>query len=199
MSTRILLLRHATHDLIGRALAGRMRDFTISEAGRAQARALVEPLARMRPGALYSSPQPRARDTVQPLAQRLGMEVHIDPAFDEIDFGEWTGLTFDALHQRGEPWREWVERRSAAHPPGGEAFAAVVHRACAGVQALAERHPDQTVLIASHGDPIKAVLASHLGISLDHLERFEVDCASLSVLEVAPGWSRVSRVNQPLA
>ena len=103
------------------------------------------------------------------------------------------------LHEQGDAWREWVDRRSAAHPPGGEAFANVVRRACAGIQRLSERHPGETVLVASHGDPIKAVLASHLGLSLDHLERFEVDCASVSVLDVEAGWSRVSRVNQPLA
>ena len=197
---RLLLVRHAAHDLAGRALAGRMPELSINEQGRVQAQTLASCLMAEDIAAIHSSPQPRARDTVAPLAQRLGLPVTIAPEFDEIDFGDWTGRSFDQVRDHDPAaWDQWVNRRSTARPPGGEAFVDVQRRALAGVERLRRSHPDQTLLVASHGDVIKAVLAGVLGLSLDHLERFDIGCASLSVLRAGVGWTQVERVNQPLS
>jgi probable phosphoglycerate mutase len=199
-STRFLLLRHAAHDLAGRALAGRMPGLGINAAGRAQAQALVAPLAALGIDAVYCSPQQRTRETAAPLAAHLGLPIGIAPGFDEIDFGDWTGRGFEELRaSHGAAWTQWVERRSQATPPGGEPFADVPRRACAELDALRLRHPGATVLIVSHADVIKAVLAAHLGMSLDALERFDVECAGLSVIDAGEGWSRVQRINAALA
>lgn len=196
---RLLLVRHAAHDLAGRALAGRMPGLSINEQGRAQAQALAAWLARERIEALYSSPQPRTSQTAAPLARRLGLPIEAASEFDEIDFGDWTGRSFDELRtQDAERWDGWVHRRSTATPPGGEAFAAVQRRALAGVERLRRLHAGRTVAVVSHGDVIKSVLAGCLGLSLDHLERFDIGCASLSELHAGDGWARVARVNQPL-
>jgi broad specificity phosphatase PhoE len=51
------------------------------------------------------------------------------------------------------------------------------------------------VLVVSHGDVIKALLAQTLGLSLDLLERFAVEPASVSVVEASAGWARVTLIN----
>jgi broad specificity phosphatase PhoE len=197
---RLLLVRHAAHDLAGRALAGRMPGLTINEQGCMQAQALASWLAAEDIAAVHSSPQPRARDTVAPLAARLKMPVSIAPEFDEIDFGHWTGRSFDQVRDQDPVvWDQWVNRRSTATPPGGEAFIDVQRRALHGIERLRRSHSEQTVLVASHGDVIKAVLAGVLGLSLDNLERFDIGCASLSVLHAGDGWTQVERINQPLS
>ncbi len=194
--TRILLLRHAAHDLAGRALAGRLPGLGLNVHGRQQAVALVEPLQSQSIGVIYSSPQQRARETAAPLAQRLGLGIELASEFDEIEFGEWTGKSFIEIgQQNAAEWHAWVHQRSQATPPGGEPFMAVAHRTRAGVQRLCQQHPDQVVLVVSHADVIKATLATHLGLSLDLLERFEIACASLSVLEVGDHGSQVKLVN----
>lgn len=197
---RLLLVRHAAHDLAGRALAGRMPGLSINGQGRSQAEALASRLAPEGIAAVYSSPQPRACETAAPLASRLGLPVDIAPEFDEIDFGAWTGCSFDQVRdQHPAAWSEWVDRRSAATPPGGEAFADMQRRALAGMDRLRMSHPQQSLVVVSHGDVIKAVLAGVLGLSLDHLERFDIACASVSVLHAGDGWAQVERINQPLA
>ncbi|AEG92698.1 histidine phosphatase family protein [Ramlibacter tataouinensis] len=194
--TRLLLLRHAAHDLAGRALAGRLPGLGLNALGRQQAQALVEPLLRQSVQVVCASPQQRARETALPLANRLGVEVAVAPEFDEIDFGEWTGQEFGQVRDRHPGlWDGWVHRRSQATPPGGEPFARVAERVQAGVQRLAREHPDEVVLVASHADVIKATLATHLGLSLDRLEGFEIACGSLSVLEVGAQGSQVKLVN----
>ncbi|TFZ04342.1 histidine phosphatase family protein [Ramlibacter rhizophilus] len=202
--TRLLLLRHAAHDLAGRALAGRMEGLGLNAIGREQALRLADHFHgddRIGiPQVLASSPQPRARETIAPLAARLGLPVSIAREFDEIDFGDWTGLAFEAVRQRDpEAWRRWCEQRSQARPPGGEAFEAVAARTRAGLERLRREHPDQSVLVVSHADVIKASIAGVLGLSLDRLECFDVACASLSVIELYEGGGRLVLLNATVA
>ena len=193
--TSIVLLRHAAHDWLGRGLAGRLPGVGLSTAGQAQARALVRRLQDQPLAAIHSSPQQRTLETVEPLARQRGLAVQVDAAFDEIDFGAWTGLRFDEVRLQAEAWKHWVERRGSAQPPGGEPFAAVAERAMAGLHRLAARHPGQQVLVASHGDVVKAIVATVLGLSLDHLERFVVAPASVSIVVVEPAWAQLQLLN----
>lgn len=198
--TTFLLVRHAAHDWLGRGVPGRLPGVPLNALGRKQAEALAQRLSEEVSGltALYSSPQQRALETVAPLAARKGLPVQIAHEFDEVDFGDWTGWTMPQLEADGARWRQWVEQRSAATPPGGEPFAQVARRTVAGIERLAALHPRQSILVLSHGDVIKAVLASFLRLSLDDLERFDIEPASLSVLVSEGAWCQVKRVNQTL-
>lgn len=196
--TRLLLVRHAAHDLVGVALAGRMPGVGLNEQGRAQAQALADAMAKASPGgiaAVYSSPQQRARETADVIANKIGLKVQTAAEFDEIDFGEWTGRRLQDLSADSPGWREWVERRATAAPPAGEAFVKVRQRMLEGAERLRRAHPSATIAVVSHADPIKALLATHLAMSLNDLERFDVDCASVSALDVGEGWAKVRCVN----
>jgi broad specificity phosphatase PhoE len=199
--SRCILLRHAAHDLAGRALAGRMPGLGLNDAGRRQAQALAGALAARGIDAIYSSPQQRTRETAAPIAQRLSLPVHASAAFDEIDFGTWTGRDFTWLQDNDAArWRQWCEQRSEATPPGGEPFRAAAARASAGLRQLLSAHPRQTVLVVSHADVIQAAVAGCLGLGLDDLERFDLACAGLCEIEATPGGLRVLRMNEdPLA
>jgi broad specificity phosphatase PhoE len=192
--TTLLLVRHAAHDWLGRGIPGRLPGVVLNGEGQLQARDLSMHIGA-RVDAIYSSPQQRARETAAPLAERLELPVVIAPEFDEVDFGEWTGWTFERLRGEGERWREWCEHKSVASPPGGESLAMVTLRALSGAQRLARLHPEQSVLVVSHGDVIKALIASCLALSLDHLERFDVAPASLSAVARTQDAWRVMCVN----
>jgi broad specificity phosphatase PhoE len=179
--TTLLLVRHAAHDWLGRGIPGRLPGVALNDEGRSQARELAQRLEGVRIDAIYSSPQQRARETVAPLASQLHLPVAI-------------------ANEGGDPalWHRWVERRSIAQPPGGEAFAQVAQRVMAGMKRLRDLHPRQSVLVLSHGDVIKAALACCLAMSLDNLERFDIAPASLSVLAAqGEGW-KVRVINQAL-
>jgi broad specificity phosphatase PhoE len=192
--TTFLLVRHAAHDWLGRGLAGRQGNVSLNAQGWLQAEALVGRLDGRPIHAIYSSPQPRATQTVAALAGRRRLKVHVMPAFDEIDFGDWTGREFAGLEGDAQ-WREWNEHRGSARVPGGESFLETQQRAVNGIEQLRLRHPERTVLVASHADVIKAIVATALGMSLDLLERFEIAPASVSVLEAGDGWVQVKLLN----
>lgn len=194
--TTLLLVRHAAHDWLARGVAGRMPGVALNDQGSRQAKELIARLEHRPPQVVYSSPQQRAQETAAPLAQALGITIATDDDLSEIDFGEWTGLGFEQLERDHAPgWRTWCERKSVAAAPGGEAFAQVQQRIMARLEHLRRLHPSETVALFSHGDVIKAALAGYLGLPLDHVERFEIAPASISVVETGTDWYLVETVN----
>ncbi len=187
----VFLARHATHDEIGRVLSGRS-EIALNQSGEAEAERLATRLAGVPLAAVHSSPRRRAWQTAEIVAARHGLPVTRADALDEIDFGRWTGQGFAALD--GDPdWRRWNAERGKAATPAGETMAAVAARATAVVTAVAGMRP---VLCVSHGDVIRAVAATALGLSFDRLTAFDLDLASLTTLAVDNGGVRLVTLNE---
>jgi broad specificity phosphatase PhoE len=196
MITTFLMIRHAAHALLDRVLAGRMPGVSLSPEGRAQSQRLAEHLASARVAAIYVSPRERAAETAAPIGRRLGLVPRIEPALDEIDFGEWTGRSFDSLE--AEPlWPPFNRLRSLTRPPGGETMLEVQARVVAFLEGCRGKHPGKIVAVVSHGDVLKAGLLHYLGMPLDHFLRFEIEPASVSVLELGDWGPRLLRLNEP--
>jgi 2,3-bisphosphoglycerate-dependent phosphoglycerate mutase len=118
---------------------------------------------------VYSSDLRRAVDTALPIASDHGLEVRVDPAFREIDQGEWEGVRVDAIKER---WPElWGPARHYAARPGGESPAEVRRRALEGLRRIADELPDGTVVIVTHGGPIRWLSAEALGYDNAHSAR----------------------------
>lgn len=192
--TQVLLVRHGSIDALGVSLAGRSDGVHLNARGRHEARRLAAWLARHQIASIYSSPRERAVETALVLGEARALTPQTCGNLDEIDFGDWTGATFDALADDAG-WRVWVDRRSAARPPHGETIVDVQRRIVAAIDALSARHCDQTIVLVSHGDVIKSAIAHYLGVSLDRLESFEIAPASVSVLGCGPAWAVVRALN----
>lgn len=53
--------------------------------------------------------------------------------------------------------------------PGGETFREVKERAMKALTKLVAQHPDQTIVVVSHGATIRTILCAVLNIHLNHL------------------------------
>jgi len=193
---RVFLVRHGSHDRLGRILCGRMTGVSLSKIGRAEADALASRLVGTGAGTLLTSPQDRAAETAAPIAGAVGLTVETEPDLDEIAFGAWTGRTFDALAD-DPAWTAWNTERATARPPDGESMAEAQVRILRVLGRFAE---DGTpVILVSHGDVIRAALLKILGLGLDAYDRIVVDPASCSELALWPGGGRVVSVNERIA
>ena len=189
------LLRHGTHDLGGGVLAGRMPGVGLTERGRAEIAAAAERLAGENIAALYSSPLQRTRESAEIVAKRLGLPIEFRDDIMELDFGDWTGTTFDAI--RADPrWRWWSQHRSLARIPGGETMREVQFRAVEAVLEIGDRHRDRACVLVSHGDVIRSILVFALGMPLDFYGRVEVVQGSLSTIRIDDGGIRVVSINE---
>jgi len=198
------LVRHASHDRVGRVLVGR-GPASLSAWGRREAEVVAATLAGLgtpasgaglRLAAVVSSPRERARQTADAIAARSGLTVIEDPGLDELDFGAWTGAAFDALHD--DPcWQAFNTFRGFAPIPGGETMLAVQARAVASVLRLRAAWPDAALALVSHADVLKAILAHFLGMPLDLMRRIELAPASRSELVVYEQDALVRAINLP--
>ena len=191
--TDFCLVRHGSYALLDTALGGRA-DHLLNQQGRAEAVHVGRVLANRKPIAVVSSPVARARETAVQIAAVVGQPVVLEPGFAEVDFGAWTGTSFSALAS-DTAWREWNTFRSTARVPGGEAMLTVQARAIAAMLRLAEVWPVGEVIIVSHADVIKAVLAHFLGSPLDLLRRMEIAPGSTSRIRLLGDDARVLDMN----
>jgi probable phosphoglycerate mutase len=195
LAATLILVRHAAHIHLNVTLSGRMPGVPLSEAGRAQAERLAARLAKRGLSAVRSSPLDRARETAAAIAEAAALTVDTTEGLQEIDFGEWTGRRFDAL--AGDPeWDGWNARRATTRPPGGESMAEAQARIVTHLHATAREHDGETVVLVSHADMIRAVVAHVLGLELDNLLRFDIDPASATTLTWGDGWARLIALNE---
>jgi probable phosphoglycerate mutase len=181
-------------DAIGRFVAGRRPGVHLNGVGRRQAATLAERLADLRIDAVVSSPLERAMETAAPIAAAHRRDVHTLPALTEVDAGEWTGATFDAL--AGDPlWQRFNGERGTRRAPGGETMVEVQKRALDALLMLGQQHPAATVAVVSHGDVIRAALVFALGMPMDCLDRIEVLPARVSVLQIGAEPPKVLQIN----
>jgi broad specificity phosphatase PhoE len=188
------LLRHGEPAIFGR-LNGRLPGVGLSEKGRAEAAMQAGRLAGEKIEVIYSSPMQRTRETAEILAERLGLSIRYREDVIEIDYGEWTGLTFDQI-RRDERWQMWSRSRGIAAIPGGESWRQVQERVVGALFDLQQAHPDGRVAIVSHGDVIKAALLFALGMPPDFYSRIEIAFASLSTIRLDGAGIRVSGLNE---
>jgi probable phosphoglycerate mutase len=179
--TIVLMVRHAEHVLQGRALVGRSDDAPISQRGQEQIRLLADILAQERVAAVQSSPRSRARETAAAIGARHKLDIQVHAAWDEIDYGDWTGMSFDQLAGLPE-WRAWNEKRDAATPPDGESMQALQSRVLAHLQAIRQAYPRKTVVAVSHAEPIRAALLHATDTPLNDFARIDVLPGSITRL-----------------
>jgi broad specificity phosphatase PhoE len=192
--TLFYLLRHGEHVLAGRVLAGRTPGVGLSARGRAEIAAVAERLAEEGVEAIYASPLQRTRESAEILSARLDLPINFREDVIELDFGEWTGLTFDQV--RADPrWELWRSCRSIAGVPGGESMHQVHVRTVNALLDMHGSHPEGRIAVVSHGDVIRAALLFALGLPLDLYARIEVAIASLSTIRIDGSGIRAITVN----
>jgi broad specificity phosphatase PhoE len=177
--TTILLARHGETDWNRDRRVQGHSDTPLNDTGRGQARALADELAGARNDAVYSSDLLRAHETARIVAQQRGLGVTAIRDLRERHFGTWEGLTDAEIYERypevndGAPWGDAETREEMAE------------RVLGALRRIAETHPDQRVLVVSHGGPLRAVL-THCGV--DGIGRIE-NCHVVRV-EVVEGGLR---------
>lgn len=194
MVSTIHLVRHGHHALLGKRLCGRMPGVQLDELGCRQMSRCAELIGKA-PAALQSSPQRRAQQSASILGWHFGVPVEIVPAVDEIDCGDWTSLEFAELEQDPR-WKRWNSRRGTSRPPGGESMRALQQRTVQHLEQLRYLSGDDTVVIVSHAEPIRAALLYYSRIPLDDFLSVDVAPASISTLAVDRAGIRVIRINQ---
>ena len=187
MDTRILLARHGETDWNAERRWQGHADPPLNELGREQARSLGAALAGRAIAAVYSSDLQRASETARIAAEPLGLPVRLEERLREVDVGEWSGLTTAEIEER---FPGAVERRRAGGNGWelGESYEAMGERIEAGLLAIAAERPGQTVLVVTHGGPVR-MMRRLTGVRGEEWQRVaNCDVDELAVLEGRIRW-----------
>jgi broad specificity phosphatase PhoE/ribonuclease HI len=201
-ATTFLLLRHGETALTPqkRFSGSGGGDPELSPTGRRQAEAVAARVAALkepRVDAIVSSPLARCRQTAQAAAARLGLDVRVEDAWRETDFGAWEGLTFAEVRERhARDLDAWLASPDARPTGGGESFTAVTRRVALARDKTIARYPGRTVLVVSHVTPVKCLLRLALDAPPAAMFRIELSPASLCEVAYFPdGNATIRRVN----
>lgn len=191
----VILIRHALADSAG-LLAGRLPGMPLRESGKFAALELATAIRPLGIAALYCSPRERAFETASILGLALGLKPLIDDAFDELDYGEWSGRRIAEMDRSAEPgWCAFNQRRSISRPPLGEWMIEAQIRALMRLRSLAAVHSTAAIGVVTHADIIRAILAYYSGMGLDNILRIGVSPGSLTVLRCDQSRGEVIALN----
>lgn len=193
MMTRLYFVRHAEAEgNLYRRIHGQY-DSIITENGYRQLEALKQRFSDIHLDALYSSDLFRARKTAEFICEGKNLSLELRADLREVAMGVWEDRPWGEVEMsdpRGmrlfrESSREW---RTEA----GENFLELQSRVFAAILDIAQKHPNQTVAVASHGTAIRYACAAILGLSLEEMHTLgHSDNTAVTLLEIEEGKARI--------
>jgi broad specificity phosphatase PhoE len=191
--TTFYLVRHGETGIRNK-INGRTPGVHLNPEGHEQAKKMAKRFANVPIARLYSSPLDRTMDTAEYLARQLNLPIETAEPVLEIDFGDWTGMTFDDLNKDPQ-WQYVNSFRSGTRIPGGDTMLDVQHRFVSWMHNVRDQHVGQRVVVVSHGDPIRAAITYWAGLHLDMFARIHVSLTSVTVIDMDYSHARVLTMN----
>jgi probable phosphoglycerate mutase len=198
---RLVLIRHAHSEANAAGiLSGRLPDVHLSAKGIEQSEHLAVRLGNFPLANLRISPMERCFETISPwinsivLPSNPKFEPIIDQELTEVDYGTWSGKKLAVL-SKNKLWKIVQESPSRMYFPNGEGIAQMQSRAMTSVHEAVSTKAKGSAVIVSHGDVIKSIVASALGMHLDEFQRIVIDPASISILDFSTTKPRILLLN----
>jgi probable phosphomutase (TIGR03848 family) len=198
---RLVLIRHAHSEANAAGiLSGRLPNVHLSDKGLEQSEHLAVRLGNFPVATLRISPMERCFETISPwinsivLPNNPRFEPTIDQELTEVDYGTWSGKKL-AILSKNKLWKTVQEAPSRMYFPSGEGIAQMQARAMTSVHEAVSSQAKGAAVIVSHGDVIKSIVASALGMHLDEFQRIVIDPASISILDFSTTKPRVLLLN----
>lgn len=169
-AARVVLWRHGETDWNATGRYQGQADVPLNARGLNQATAAAPVLAALRPARIVSSDLGRARATADVLGELTGVTVELEPRLQEINVGDWAGLTNEQVFAAHPDFAEALfagrdARRSASGETGAEAGARVAE----ALLDIAEASPDgATVVAVGHGFALRLATVFLLGLDYAH-------------------------------
>lgn len=139
-----------------------------------------------RPNELIASPMVRTQETAKAVSRRTGLVPRTEPAFAEVDLGEWEGRTGSDIGQnQGEDLLAW-HTSGTRRAPGGESFQDVGNRVEASLAALAATGSGRTSVVVAHTIVIRAAVGQALQAPAHTWNQLRVVPGSITILRRWP-------------
>lgn len=169
--TTLLLIRH------GLSIANRDRifigqtDMDLTPEGHIQAACTAAFVAgKYRVDHVYASDLSRAYHTGEAVAKVFDLPVITDTRLREIFSGVWEGLPYPVLEETYKADRDiWRNDIGNCRCTGGESVREMASRVLECVTEIAQKHAGETVAVATHATPIRAMHCLLSGLEIEKM------------------------------
>ncbi|WP_029543501.1 histidine phosphatase family protein [Selenomonas sp. AB3002] len=196
--TRLVLIRHGQTAWNKSGKYQGQSDVALSEEGLEQARCLAEHFPVEKLDAVYASDLSRAMVTAETVAQKFGLEVRPEPAFRELSFGKWEGLTYaEIVAGWPEAMANFLTHPDIMEIPQGESFPQVQQRAMARLKEIVAEHEphDHTVGIFAHGAVLRTILTGIMQMPLSQVWTLSQYNTAVNIVRFDEGRPTVELLN----
>lgn len=183
---RLIAVRHGETEWNAKGKYQGQIDLPLSDGGRKEAKRVAERLKNEKIDAFYASSLTRAIETASIIAEPHGLPVNIIPDLQEMDFGEWEGLTAEEIKKNygEESYKTWLVDPEAINIPGGEKIKDFALRVKRGLEQVLKAHAQDTVVVVTHGGALMVMGCFLQGQELSCFRRYYHHNAALSVVEI---------------
>lgn len=182
--TRVILVRHGQTVWNVEAKYQGHSDIALTQEGIEQAKLVAARLSDEPVAAVYASDLSRAFKTAEFIADPHKLAVTSVPALREVKFGEWEGLTYGNIYNK---WPDIMDglfsKPDEIQIPGGETFRELKERATKAIKELVVKHPEETIVVVSHGGTIRTLICAALNIHLNYLWNIRQDNTAVNILD----------------
>ena len=180
----IIFLRHAqAENNTKRILAGRTEGVPLTKTGIQQAEQISEYLKPLDISAIYSSPIERAKHTAEIVTKNSAIDVELDERLAEIDMGKFTRMNYDDMFAKyGNIFLKFYENDPVIAEHEVETFPNVQKRILDMVDHVIKKHKNENVILVTHMDPIKSILANVMDLKPKTLFELIIANASFTIL-----------------
>ncbi|WIY52848.1 2,3-bisphosphoglycerate-dependent phosphoglycerate mutase [Devosia sp. YIM 151766] len=202
MTGTLILVRHGQSEWNLKNLFTGWRDPDLTELGIEEARATGKALkaAGIAPDLYYTSALRRAQHTLDLMLEEmevLNVTITRNIALNERDYGDLAGLNKDDARAKWGEEQVHIWRRSFdVPPPGGESLKDTAARTLPYYEAeiLPRLKQGKTVLIAAHGNSLRALVMAIEGLTPDEILAREIATGEPTLYRIGPDGKLVERV-----
>lgn len=193
---KLILVRHGiTICNEGGAMSG-LTDSMLSEKGIVQADKLTNYLKDKKIDKIYTTPFARTRGTIRKLAELNKIQVEETSKLNEINFGDFEGLSFDVIKDRyPEEVEKMINEGFKYKYPNGESLEETFFRVRDEIRRIIHENENSTVLICSHGGTIRNIISYLLCDDYKHHWNFRIDNGSITEIEIDNDFPVINKIN----
>jgi 2,3-bisphosphoglycerate-dependent phosphoglycerate mutase len=202
MTGTLILVRHGQSEWNLKNLFTGWRNPNLTEQGETEARATGKALKAkgIVPDLYYTSALRRAQHTLDLMLEEMGIQnvtITRNTALNERDYGDLAGLNKDDARAKWGEEQVLVWRRSFdVPPPGGESLKDTAARTLPYYETdiLPQLKAGKTVLIAAHGNSLRALVMAIEGLTPDEILKREIATGEPTVYRIGADGKLEERV-----
>ncbi|NQU95018.1 MAG: alpha-ribazole phosphatase [Candidatus Omnitrophica bacterium] len=191
---KLILIRHGETDYTTQRKYCGHENIPLNAQGIKQAKRLRSRLKNIQIDAIYSSDLLRAFETAKLVFP--DMQVTRTEKLREINFGEFSGLTFaDVESKYPGTYKAWIENPESVKIPNGESLPDLARRVDRFFERITKDNLKGNVAIISHGGPIRILLLGLQRRGLDKFWEIEQRTTAINIIDFDKGVPKFLKIN----